>query len=109
MVRRSRRARARRRGAAAVHAMPRDARLFQTTILRTKAGRPPQLFQQLMKTIVYFENGGVEATTRADEFVAAGRARYATPEETGYAVERHCRSLSPYQTPTSHEIKTALR
>lgn len=33
-----------------------------------------------MKTIVY-PDGSIEATVRADEFVAAGLARFATPAE----------------------------
>ena len=33
-----------------------------------------------MKTIVY-PDGSIESTVRADEFVAAGKARYATAEE----------------------------
>lgn len=33
-----------------------------------------------MKTIVY-PDGSIEATSRADEFVAAGKARYATSQE----------------------------
>jgi hypothetical protein len=33
-----------------------------------------------MKTIV-FPDGSIEATARADEFVTAGKARYATPAE----------------------------
>jgi hypothetical protein len=34
-----------------------------------------------MKTIVYFEDGSIEETVYADKHVAAGIARYATPEE----------------------------
>lgn len=34
-----------------------------------------------MKTIVYLADGSVESTVRADEFVAAGKARFATAEE----------------------------
>ena len=34
-----------------------------------------------MKVIVYLADGSVEATARADEFVARGIARYATPAE----------------------------
>lgn len=38
-----------------------------------------------MKTIVYLEDGSIEATVWADKHVAAGSARYATPEEiAGY-------------------------
>ncbi len=34
-----------------------------------------------MKTIVYLADGSIEATARADDVVASGVARYATPEE----------------------------
>lgn len=34
-----------------------------------------------MKTIVYLENGAIEQTARADEWVQKGVARYATKEE----------------------------
>jgi hypothetical protein len=34
-----------------------------------------------MKTIVYIEDGAIEATVWAEKHVAAGVARYATPEE----------------------------
>lgn len=34
-----------------------------------------------MKTIVYFEDGSIEATTRADELVKRGIARFATQSE----------------------------
>lgn len=34
-----------------------------------------------MKTIVYIEDGSIEATVWADAHVASGIARYATPEE----------------------------
>lgn len=38
-----------------------------------------------MKTIIYLEDGSVEATILADEHVAAGIARYATADEiAGY-------------------------
>jgi hypothetical protein len=42
----------------------------------------PPSFAPVMKTIVYLADGSVEATVRADEFVTAGRARYATPQES---------------------------
>lgn len=34
-----------------------------------------------LKTIVYLEDGSIEATAWADKHVATGTARYATPEE----------------------------
>lgn len=34
-----------------------------------------------MKTIVYIEDGSIEATVHADAYVAAGIARYATTRE----------------------------